>query len=76
MFYFEGNMSEPSRRLNHQVLFEEEDNELTGLASTMASVSENDCESNIDANISTVFAVPPSVEKHLSPSSDVDFCKL
>ena len=40
--WLRGNLSENSRRLNHQVAFEEEDNEITDLASTMASVSASD----------------------------------
>ena len=44
-------------------------------ASTMASVSASDWESNIDANVSTAFSVPPSVEQCSNPSSDVVFCK-
>ena len=39
MLDFERNLSEPSRRLNHQVVFEDEDNEITDLASTMSLVS-------------------------------------
>ena len=75
MLDFEGNLSEPSRRLNYQVVFEDEDDELTDLASTMASVSASDWEANIDANVSTAFSVPPSVEQCSNPSSDVAFCK-
>ena len=41
----------------------------------MASVSASDWEANIDANVSTAFSVPPSVEQYSSPSSDVAFCK-
>ena len=75
MFDFEGNMSGSSRRLNHQVMFEDEDDEMTDLASTMASVSANDWESNIDSNVSTAFSVPLSIEQRLSPSSNVAFFK-
>ena len=56
-------------------MFEEEDNGLINLASTMASVSESGWEDNIDANVHAAFSVPPSVEQHSSPSSDVSFCK-
>ena len=59
---FEGSISEPSLRLKHQVVFEEEDNKMTDFVTTMASVSASDRESNIDANVSTEFSVPPSVE--------------
>ena len=62
MLYFEGNMSEPSRRSKHQVVFEEEDDEITGLASTMASVSANDCEYSNDTNLSAAFYVSPYIE--------------
>ena len=72
MLDFEGNLSEPSRRLNHQVVFEDEDDDW---ASTMASVSASDWEANIDANVSTAFSVSPSVEQYSNPSSDVAFCK-
>ena len=72
MLDFEGNLSEPYRRLNHQVVFEDEEYDW---ASTMASVSASDGEANIDANVSTAFSVSPSVEHHSSPSYDVDFCK-
>ena len=61
MIEFECNLSEPSRRLNHQVVFEEEDDDLIELASTMASVPGSDWEANIDANVSTSFSVSPSV---------------
>ena len=39
---FEGNMSDPFRRSMHQVVFENEDDEIIDLASTMASVSASD----------------------------------
>ena len=75
MLDFERNMSETSRRLNHQVMFEDGDNEVSDLASTMASVSASDWVDNIDVNVHTSFSVPPSAEQHSSPSSDVAFCK-
>ena len=39
MIDFEGNMCEPSRRLDHQVVLEKKDDAITDLSSTMASVS-------------------------------------
>ena len=39
MIEFEGSMSEPSRRSTHQVVFEDEDDEMNDLDFTMASVS-------------------------------------
>ena len=48
---FEGNLSDPSRRLNNQVVFEEEDNDLICLDSTMASVSASDWKANFDDNV-------------------------
>ena len=55
-------MSEPSRRSKHQDVFEDEDAEISYVASAMASVSASDWESNIDPNVSTVFSIPPSIE--------------
>ncbi len=72
MLDFEGNILEPSRRLNHQVVFEDEECEW---ASNMALVSARDWEAKIDANVSTAFSVPPSVDQYSNPSSDVAFCK-
>ena len=42
MLDFEGNISEPSQRSKHQVVFEDEDDEMIDLASDMVSVSESD----------------------------------
>ena len=46
------------------------------LTYAMASVSTSDLEVNIDANVSALFTVSPSVEYHSSPSSDVAFVML
>ena len=46
---------------------------MTDLASTIALVSASDLETNIGNNVSTAFAVVPSVEYHSSPSIDVTF---
>ena len=56
-----------------QVVFEREDDDMTELASTIASVTESDWEANIDANVSLAFNVTQSFENHSIPSSDVDF---
>ena len=48
-------------------MFENEDNEMSDLSSTMASVTESYCEFNIDSNMSTVFSVTPSFEQHSRP---------
>ena len=76
MLGFEGNISEPSRRSNNRVVLENEnDDVMSELASTMASVTTSDWKDNIDSNASTAFAMPPSSDHYLNPSSDVDFCK-
>ena len=75
MLDFEGNMSEPSRRTSHRVVFEDEDTDMADLASTMASISTNDWEANVDSNLSSAFVVPTSDEQYNNPSSDVAFCK-
>ena len=62
MLDFEVNVPEPSRRSKHQVVFEEEDNEMIDLAFAIASVSASYWEANIDDNESIEFAVPPSVD--------------
>ena len=64
MIEFEGSMSEPSRRSTHQVVFEDEDDEMNDLDSNIDSVYASDWEANIDANVSTAFSVPPSVEQY------------
>ena len=56
-------------------MFEKERDGLIVMASTMVSVSGSDKEIKIDANVSASFSVPPSVEKNLSPSFYVAFCK-
>ena len=58
MLDFEGNISEPYRRSKHQVVFEDEDDDMIDLVSDIASVSERDWKANIDANVSSAFAVP------------------
>ena len=75
MIVFEGNLCKPSWRSKHQVVFEDEDDEMTDLASTMSSVFASVWEANIDTNVSTSFAVSLSVEQCSSSSSDVAFCK-
>ena len=75
MLDFEGNMSEPSRRTSHKVVFEDEDTDLADLASAIASISTKDWEANVDSNISSAFGVPTSDEQYNNPSSDVAFCK-
>ena len=55
MIDFEGVTSEPSRRSKHQIMFEDEDDDTTDLASTMASVSASDQEAIIDSNVSTII---------------------
>ena len=74
MLDFEGDMSEPSWRSMHQVVFEKEDDDMTKLDSTMNSVSISDWESNIYANVSASFNAPQSVEYYSSPGSDIYFC--
>ena len=73
MLDFEGSIFEPSRMSKNQVVFEKEDDAMTYLASTMASVSAIDWEANIDANAHAEFVVPPSIEQCSRPSSDVTF---
>ena len=76
MLDFEGNMSKSSWRFKNQVVFEDEDNDMTALDSTMASVSASYQESNIDTNVSAELDVSPSVEQHSIPSSNVAFAML
>ena len=73
MLDFEGNMSEPSSRLMDQVVFEEEDDYMTNLASTMALVIASVWEASIKANGSTVFSTQLSVDKYSSLCSDFVF---
>ena len=47
---------------------------MTDFASALASVSASVWEANIDANASTLFAVPSCVEQYSSPSSYAEFC--
>ena len=51
MIVFEGNLCKPSWRSKHQVVFEDEDDEMTDLASTMSSVFASVWEANIDTNV-------------------------
>ena len=76
MLYFEGSISEPSRRSKHQVVFEDEDDEITDLAYSMSLVSASDWGINIDANVFAVFYVPPCFEYHVSSSYDFAFSML
>ena len=55
-------------------MFEDDDNGMNDLASTMVSFSKSNWEANINANFSAALAAPPSVDQHLSPSSDVACC--
>ena len=55
-------------------MFEEEDDGVTDLDFTIASVYASYQEVNIDTNVSVEFTMPTFVEHHLSPSSDVTFC--
>ena len=57
-------------------MFEDKDDEMTYLASTMTSVTVIYWEDNIDANVSAVFSVPLHIEKNSSPSSNLDFLML
>ena len=75
MIDFEGRMSKPSWRSKHQVVFEEEDDDVCDLAHCIASVSTNDREANIDTNVPVAFTMLLSIEKHSSPSSDVSVYK-
>ena len=51
MLDFEGNMPESSRTTKYQVVFEDEDDDTTDLASSMASFSTSVWEANIDTNV-------------------------
>ena len=75
MIDLEGSMYKPSRRSKHQALFEDEHDEMTDLASTMASVTEIDWESNVDSNVSAESTAPPYDKQCSSPSSNVAFFK-
>ena len=75
MLDFEGKTSEPSRTSSYQVVLKDGDDEMIDLASGMASVSASDWEANIDNDVSTAFSVPPSVEQHSRPGSNVAFYK-
>ena len=71
---FEGNISEPSRRSNHQVVFEEECDNVTELASAMASFSTSDWEAKINCKFSAAFNMPPIIEQNSIPRYDISFC--
>ena len=75
MLDFEGNMSEPSRRTSHQVVFEDDDDDMVDLACAMANITTTDWETNVNSNISSAFAVSLPSKQYTSPSSDVAFCK-
>ena len=63
MLGFEGNISELSRMSNDRVVFENENNDvMSELAFTIASVTATDWEDNIDSKVSTSLAVSPSDE--------------
>ena len=60
MIGFKGSIYEPSRRSNDRVVFENKKKHATyGLASTMALVTANDWEENIDFNVPVAFSVSP-----------------
>ena len=63
MIDFEGNMSEPSRRSKHLVAFEDEDDDVNDLDYSITSISTNDWEAKIDANLYSAFSVPPYIDK-------------
>ena len=63
MIDFEGNMSKLSRRSMCQVAFEDEDNDMTHLASTITSISAINWEANIDDNASEECTLLPSIEQ-------------
>ena len=75
MLHFEGNIYEPSWRSEHQIVFEQEDNDVTDLNYSMLSVSICDWEANINTNVSSAFSVTLYIKKYSSPISDVAFCK-
>ena len=76
MLDFEGNVFEPSRRSNNQVVFENENEDtMYELASTMDSISVSDWEDNIDTHVSTLFDMQISSDQCLNLISDVTFCK-
>ena len=76
MLNFEGSVSEPSRRSNDRVIFENKNEDvMCKLSSTMTSVAESDWEDNINTNASASFAATPSSDKKLIPISNVAFCK-
>ena len=50
MLDFDGNMSKPSRRSMHQVVFEDKDDDFTDFASTMSLAHASDWGTNSDAN--------------------------
>ena len=76
MFDFVGNVSEPSRRSNDRVVFENEnEDEMSELDSTMASVTENYWEEKNDSKVPVAFTLSPSSDQYLNPSFDVSFCK-
>ena len=62
MIDFEGNISEPLRRTEHRVIFDEEDDGIADLAITMTSVTTNDWEANVDGCILTAFVAQQPAE--------------
>ena len=78
MLYFQGNISEPSRRLKDRVVFKNENNNedvMSELASTMASVTTHYWNENIDPNVSAVLYALPSSDQNLNFSSYITCCK-
>ena len=74
MLDFEVEISEPHRRSNDLVAFENENEDvMSELASTMVSVTIDDCEEKIDYNVSASFTMPQSSDQNSNPSYDVTF---
>ena len=76
MLDFDVNIYYPSRTSNDRFVFENENEDtMSGLASTLTSVTKNSWEENIGFNLSLTFSVPLSNDQCLNSRSNVVFCK-
>ena len=55
-------------------MFENENDDINNLESTMASFAAIDWEGNIDTNVSMTFSMSLSIENNSRHSSNVSFC--